>query len=129
MLHIIALAALPIVCAILHRIRGGGIIPGLLPRQAWIAITSAVIIGLCLAAGAWWPVAVTLGLTYGVWCLPGWMPEITSAEGAVVPADQVMSSTWDVVDIEWLSFGHSIFAVYLRAALPLVPGVVALLLA
>ena len=121
------LAALPLACAVLHRLRGGGLLPGLLPRFAWIAITTVVITTLCLAAGAWWPVAITLGAVYAFWVIPGWMPELTAAEGAIVPADQVMSSTWDVRVFLWLSGGHTVLACYLRAALPLLPPVAVLL--
>ena len=55
------------------------------------------------------------------------MPELTTAEGAVVPADQAMSNSWDVRAIVWLSCGHHVLACYLRAGLPLLPGVAALL--
>ena len=103
MLHILTLAALPPVLAFLHRLRGGGILPGLLPRLAWVAINSVVIAALRLLAGVWWPVAVTLGLTYGLWCIPGWESELTAVEGATVPSDQVMASDWTVHVVWWLS--------------------------
>ncbi len=127
MFHALILAVLPLACAVLHRLRGGGILPGLLPRFAWIAITTVVIAALCLGAGAWWAVSITLGAAYALWVIPGWMPELAAAEGAIVPADQVMSNTWDVRVVLWLSGGHPVFACYLRAILPLLPPMAVLL--
>lgn len=123
MFHIIILVALPLAMAFIHRLRGGGFVT--LPFKSTYVLWPIVGL-LAWVAGASWPVALAWALGYLAWILPGWMATLTRAVGAPVPADQVMSSTWDVRLVTVLSFGHPVLGCFVRAGLFLVPLAVAL---
>ena len=122
MLHDLILAALVPAMALCHRVRGGLIT---LPVKAtyWIWPVPGL---LAYAAGASWPVALVWALGYLIWILPAWMVFLTRAVGAPVPTGQVMGSGPDVRLVAALSFGNAAFACFVRAAIYLIPLVVAL---
>lgn len=125
MLHVLTLAALPLLLAVLHRLRGGGYVT----LQVKGTYVLWPLVGLLTwLAGAPWPVAVAWAVGYLVWILPAWMAFLTALVGAPVPVGQVMGSGWDVRLVWALSFGNAALACLVRAGLFLVPLTVVLLL-
>lgn len=124
MLHAIILAALPLACAVIHRLRGGGFVT--LPVKGTYVLWPLVGL-LAWLAGAPWSVALAWAVGYLVWILPAWMAFLTVAVGAPVPVRQVMGAGWDVRFVSALSFGNAVLACFVRAGLFLVPLVAALL--
>ena len=123
--HTLTLAALPVVMALLHRLRGGGYVT--LPVKGTYVLWPLVGL-LAWLAGAPWPVAVAWAVGYLVWILPAWMAFLTALVGAPVPAGQVMGSGWDVRLVWALSLDNALLACLVRAGLFLVPLLGALLL-
>lgn len=122
-LHLVFLCLLPLVMAFVHRLRGGGFVH--LPFKATYAVW--IVPGLMAwGASGSWGVGLTWAIGYLIWILPGWMSVITEAEGADVPAGQVMSETWDVRLVDDIDGGDAIIGCYVRAALFLAPLAIAL---
>lgn len=125
--HTLALLALPVALAVLHRVRGG-LFPSFHPPLKTTYWCWPLVGLLAWLAGAPWPVALAWAVGYLAWTLPGWMAFLTAAVGAPVPADQVMGQGADVRLVWALSGGNAVVACCIRAALFLAPLVVALLL-
>lgn len=85
----------------LHRMRGD---VQLLPMRniywMWLGVPLAL-----FALGVHWPIALTWGLGYLIWCLPGWMR--WASLGHYTPAyHEGRPLTWDERLVEWLTPGH-----------------------
>lgn len=125
MSHTLALAALPLLMAALHRFRGSGVL------NRWLVLALAI---PAITASIWalsfpWPVALSWAIGYAVWCSFSWSRWITQIGGVTSPAyGQGRPTYWDEAMIERISFGSPHLAMVNRAALFLVPLAIALFL-
>ena len=114
----------------IHRMRGGDPwVPHLRnPMWMWVGIPPLLIV-----MGAWWPVALTWGIGWMLWSLPGWM-RLISEVGVVkfkAPVNDAWGTgrplTWDERFIETLTPGFDPYLkLFVRGLVWLLPLILVL---